>query len=172
MAVTSFVSDQINSLGAKSNIVRSLWDKLSKVPGGPKLFSTLVGKAAPYTGSIGAKVVELRPGYSKVVLKDRPRVRNHLDCVHAVALLNLAELTGNIALSYSLPSDARFIVAGMSIDYVKKSRGTITGECHSAVPTTNDRVEYEVPVVMKNEAGETVATATLRTLVGPKPVLN
>ena len=31
-----------------------------------------------------------------------------------------------------------------------------------------ERREYEVPVEMSNEAGEVVATATLRTLVGPK----
>src|SRR5690606_37562499 len=107
-------------------------------------------------------------GYAKVSMRDRKAVRNHLDCVHAIALLNLAELTGNLALSYTLPDDARFIVAGMSIDYVKKARGTIFGECRVPPVESSERREYEVFVELKNLSGEVVATSTLRTLVGPK----
>jgi hypothetical protein len=33
---------------------------------------------------------------------------------------------------------------------------------------SSERREVKVPVTMKNTAGETVATATLRTLIGPK----
>ena len=87
-----------------------------------------LGRPILGTGTtIGAVVRELGDGYSKVTLADRRAVRNHLSCVHAVALANLVELTGNMALAYSLPDDARFIVAGMRLDYVKKARGTITG---------------------------------------------
>ncbi len=109
------------------NVIRELWDRLSKLPGGKALFSRLLGVAAPYTGTIGAKVVELRDGYCKAVMEDRRAVRNHLRCVHAIALANLVEVTGNVALAYSLPDDGRFIIAGMSLEYVKKARGRITG---------------------------------------------
>ena len=161
-----FVSDLINS-GSK-NLIRSQWDTLGKLPGGKLLFSKLVGKAAAYTGTIGARVEELREGYARVTMADRPAVRNHLKSVHAVALVNLAELTGNVALAYSMPGDARFIVAGLSIEYIKKSRGTIMAISECPVPTNNSKQEFNVPVVMKNAEGEVVATATLRSLVGPK----
>jgi uncharacterized protein (TIGR00369 family) len=150
------------------NVVRTAWDRLAPLPAGKRLFSKLVGTAAPYTGSMGAQVLEVREGFARVRLEDRRKVRNHLDCVHAIALANLAELTGNVALAYSLSPTARFIVAGMSIDYVKKARGPITAETHCPVPETTERITYEVPVVMRNEAGEEVAKAVLRTLVGPK----
>ena len=117
---------------------------------------------------VDARVEELRAGYARVTMRDRPAVRNHLRCVHAIALLNLAELTGNAALAYSMPDDARFIVAGMSIEYLKKARGTITGVCECPIVETNERHEYQVPVSLQNEKGEVVATVTLRTLVGPK----
>ncbi|MFO0725337.1 MAG: DUF4442 domain-containing protein [Myxococcota bacterium] len=152
----------------KKNAVRELWDRLHGWPGGKALFSRITGSAAPYTGTIGAEVVELRRGFSKVTMRDRRAVRNHLNSVHAVALVNLAELTGNVALAYSMPDDARFIVAGLSIDYLKKARGTITGICECPVPETNARQEYSVVVRMENEAGEEVARATLKSLVGPK----
>lgn len=150
------------------NFVREAWDKLAGVPGGKLLFSKFVGRAAPYTGTIDARVEELGLGRSRVTLRDRPAVRNHLRCIHAVALVNLAELTGNVALAYSMPDDARFIVAGLSIDYLKKARGTITGYCECPVVTTSERREYDVPVSLRDAQGVEVAKATLRTLVGPK----
>ncbi len=165
MNLSGFISKQIN---ADRNIVRTLWDKLEPLPGGKKVFSKLIGRAAPYTGSIDARVQELKPGYCKAILQDKATLRNHLDCVHAVALVNLAEVTGNLALSYTLPDDARFIVAGLSIEYIKKSRGTITGTCTSPLINTSDKQEYPVEVVMKDSSGDIVATAKLQTLVGPK----
>jgi acyl-coenzyme A thioesterase PaaI-like protein len=150
------------------NLVREAWDRLAGLPGGKWAFSKAIGRIAPYSGTVGAVVEELRPGFASVLLEDRPGVRNHLDCVHAIALVNLAEIAGNLALSYALESDARFIVAGLSIDYVKKARGTIraVGTCPERL--TSERCEYLVPVVLTNAAGEVVAKSELRTLVGPK----
>ncbi|MFT5353948.1 MAG: hypothetical protein ACI9KE_001148 [Polyangiales bacterium] len=154
------------------NVVREAWDRLHKLPGGRWAFSQLVGRMAPYTGSIGATVEHVEAGQSRVVLKDRPAVRNHLRCVHAVALVNLAELAGNVALAYSMPDDARFIVAGLSIDYHHKARGNITARCDGPRVETSERREYSVPVHLFDPSGKEVATATLKTLVGPKPSSN
>ena len=155
-------------LDGDRNLVREAWNLLAGLPGGKTLFSRLLGQPAPYSGTIGARIVALRPGFAQVEMDDHRGVRNHLRCVHAIALCNLAEIAGNVAVAYSLPDDARFIVAGLSIEYLKKARGTITatGECSPTL--TNDRVEYAVPVTLTDAAGEVVARATLRTLVGPK----
>lgn len=150
------------------NVLRDLWDLLSPWPGGKRVFSHIVGRAAPYTGTIHAHVVQLEKGHSRVRMKDRPRLRNHLRSVHAIALANLVELTGNLALVYSMPDDARFIVAGMELDYVKKARGTVEGRCDCPIPESSERREYRVPVTLHDPSGEVVVRATLRTLVGPK----
>ena len=150
------------------NFVREAWDLLHPLPGGRRAFSRLVGQMAPYTATIAADVRDLRRGHSEVVLKDRRGLRNHLSCLHAIALANLAELTGNLAVAYSMPDDARFIVAGMNVDYLKKARGTITATCDCVVPETSNRAEYEVEVEMRNGSGVIVAEAQLKTLVGPK----
>ncbi len=149
-------------------VVRKAWSLAGSVPFGKQIVSRLIGRIAPYTGTIGAQIVELSEGHSKVMLEDRPAVRNHLKCIHAVALANLAELAGNVAVAFSMPSDARFIVAGLSIDYKKKARGRITAQGMCPQIANNQKAEYAVQVTMRDEAGDVVATGVLRTLVGPQ----
>jgi acyl-coenzyme A thioesterase PaaI-like protein len=156
-------------LDGSRNLIKQAWDLMSGVPGGKAVFSRLVGRMAPYTSTIHAQVTVLRSGYAEVVMADKKAVRNHLDCVHAIALANLAELAGNIALAYSLPDDARFIVSGMEIEYVKKARGTIRAVGEAPVPRSAARAAYDVPVSLRDEGGEEVARAVLHSLVGPKP---
>lgn len=154
---------------ADRNLIRDAWNLLSQVPGGKTIFSKLVGRAAPYTGTIDARITVLRPGYCEATMADHKGVRNHLTSVHAIALANLAEMCGNTALAYSLPDDARFIVSGMSIEYKKKARGTITAMADVPVPRSNQRASYEVPVSLRDASGEEVAHVVINSLVGPKP---
>jgi uncharacterized protein (TIGR00369 family) len=156
------------NLDGDRNVLRDLWNLLAGMPGGKILFSRLIGRMAPYTGTIGARITALRPGFCQAELPDRRQVRNHLRSIHAVALVNLAELTGNAALGYSLPDDARFIPAALNIEWIKKARGTITATSECPVPATSARAEYLVPIVMTDTSGDVVARATMRTVVGPK----
>lgn len=150
------------------NAIRRAWDSLSPLPGGRRAFSRLVGTVAPYTGTLGAEVQELSIGHSLVRLTDRRAVRNHLRSVHAVALANLVELTGNLAVAYSLADDARFIVKGMNLDYLKKARGTLTARCDCDVPRDSERREIQIVVDVLDASGDVVTRGTLLTLVGPK----
>ncbi len=157
----------IPSTGSPAGNLRVAWKQLRHLPGGKMLFSKMVGRMAPYTGTIGAQVLELREGYSRIEMADRPGIRNHLDSTHAVALVNLAEVTTGLAMMYSIPLDARGILSGLSIEYLKKGRGLLTGICHCPVPPTNQRREYDVVGEIYNEGGELVARATARWLIGP-----
>lgn len=145
----------------------SAWNRLNVLPGGPWLFSRGLGLFIPYTGSMRAQVEALSPGYARIRLPDRRAVRNHLKSIHAIALANLAELTGNLGMLYAMPPDARLIVTSMSIDYLKKARGPIVAEAHSPIPQNNQRREYENPVVLRDGKGDAVAKAIVKSLVGP-----
>jgi acyl-coenzyme A thioesterase PaaI-like protein len=101
-------------------------------------------------------------------MRDRGAVRNHLHSIHAVALLNLAEVASGLALNYSLPPGARAILTGLSITYLKKARGTLVATADLDPPRTTERREYDVESVLRDAEGDEVARATARWLVGER----
>jgi acyl-coenzyme A thioesterase PaaI-like protein len=148
------------------------WERLQALPFGRRLFSWAVGRTAPYTGSIGGVYTAVRPGYARVELADRRAVRNHLASVHAVALVNLAEMTSGVALMTALPPGVRGIVTGLSIEYRKKARGRLVCECTAEAPASispsmPDSVTHDVHAAITDAAGDVVASATVHWRLSP-----
>ena len=150
------------------NAVYSRWLSLKDKPGGKRLFSFLLGRMAPYSGSISPQVQELTPGRCVVSMHDRGRLRNHLNSIHAVALMNLGELASGLAVISAIPADARGILAGLSIEYLKKGRGTLKAICECPKPESSERREYEVAAEILDQENDIVARITARWLIGPK----
>ncbi|MCB9570223.1 MAG: DUF4442 domain-containing protein [Myxococcales bacterium] len=139
--------------------IHTAWERLHRKPLGRQLFSRMIGMMAPYTGSIRGEVLDFAPGYAKVQIRDRRRLRNHLNCIHAVALINLGEMTTGLAMMGLVPSGGRGIVTNLSMEYVRKARGTIIGESRAVLPSGSGKLDATVEGTLRDAAGEVVAIA-------------
>lgn len=144
------------------------WNLFQRFPGGKYLFSRFLGKMVPYSGTIHPHVLDLEPGFARIQMADRKRVRNHLDCVHAVALMNLGEIASGLSFISAIPSDARAILVKFSIEFIKKARGTLVAESRCEPTTSTEPKEVTLEAAIKNTDGETVARVTALWKVGPK----
>jgi len=157
------------AIPAPGERLRALWRRLAPLPGVKTLFSLLLGRITPYSGTIGARVEELSPGFCRVSLRDRRRVRNHLNSVHAMALANFAELTSGLAVLAGLAPGVQGIITGFSITYQKKARGPLSAECRVSGLDVSAEREQEAAVTVSDAAGDVVARATARWRLRPPP---
>jgi acyl-coenzyme A thioesterase PaaI-like protein len=110
----------------------------------------------------------LQPGQGRVCLTEHRKVKNHLQSVHAIALVNLAEMVTGLTLLNSLPDNTRGILTNIQMQYHKKARGLLTAECVCDIPENNTEQEVQVNGKIKNEAGDVVASAVAIWLIGPE----
>jgi len=144
------------------------WRRLRRWPGGAWLFSRAVGLIAPYSGTTGVRVRALEPGRCTVTLRDRRRVRNHLDSIHAVALVNAGELASGLAMLTALPEEVRSIVVGLECGYDKKARGRITVEGEAdPPPSVAGATESVARAIMRDDEGDVVAQLAVRWRLAP-----
>ena len=153
---------------AAGQLLLRAWTRLAPLPFGRLLFSWLVGRMAPYTGTVGGRYLVVRPGFVQVELRDRRRVRNHLASVHAIALVNLAEMTSGVALLTALPAGVRGIVTGLSITYHKKARGRLLCETTAEAPVgISGPIDHDVVATITDGARDVVATCTVHWRLSP-----
>lgn len=146
-----------------------LWQRLHHLPGGAWLFSRILGRVIPYTGSIGANVKEFKPGYAKIQMRDRRRVRNHLHSIHALALANMGEFASGLAMLGALAADTRGIPTSLSIEFYKKARGCLIAVSRCTPPTVTEESDFEVHADILDTQGDLVARTTVIWRLGPIP---
>jgi acyl-coenzyme A thioesterase PaaI-like protein len=148
----------------------SMYRRITRWPAGHWLFSRAVCLKAPYFATIAPRFVALEPGRCEVRIRDRRRVHNHIGTVHAIALCNLAELSAGVMTDASLPPSMRWIPKGMTVEYLKKAKGTLHGVATPDIPLVESTAGYDLPVtvIVTDEAGDAVFRARIAMWVSPK----
>lgn len=146
-----------------------LWKRFGGSVLGRWIFNRLLSHNVPYSGSINPQVQKLSPGFAEVSMQDRRKLRNHLHCIHAIALANLGELTSGLAMISALSPSTRAIVSHIEMEYIKKARGTLIA---AGVAKPPEIVTKPTSVLtrteIENQQGELVAVAHVMWHLAPK----
>lgn len=146
---------------SEQNDVLQMWNRMSAYPGGRWLFGRVVARRAPYFGTINAEVEEIRPNYTRALLRKRRAVQNHIGTVHVIAICNLLELAMGVCAEASVPKHLRWIPKGMSVDYTAKAATDITGIAE--IPEDGWKPgDLEVKVTATDTAGKVVVRGTIK----------
>jgi acyl-coenzyme A thioesterase PaaI-like protein len=143
------------------------WKQLENRPGGKWLFARLLRFGIPYTGSVRPEVLVVEPGFARVAIEDRRSVRNHLASIHAIAIANVGELTGGLAMTATLPANVRSILTALHVEFKKKARGRLIAECRCVVPEVSESIQHEVRSGVFDASGDEVATVTATWKLSP-----
>jgi len=145
--------------------------RITRWPGGEWLFARAVCWRAPYFATIAPRINRLEPGRCQATLRHRRKVTNHIGTVHAIALCNLAELSGGLVTDASIPASMRWIPKGMQVEYLKKAVGHMRAVATPDFTPTASPEAYELPVTVTidDDAGDVVFRARIAMWVSPKP---
>ncbi len=83
-------------------------------------------------------------------------------------MCTLSELVGGLAVEAALPSNLRWIPKEMTVQYIKKAKGTLTGIC-SFDPALLVPGDIKLPLEIKDEAGDTVLKASILFYISKRP---
>ncbi|UZE21774.1 DUF4442 domain-containing protein [Pseudomonas sp. B21-056] len=86
---------------------------------------------------------------------------NHLQSVHAIALCNAAELAGGMMTEVSIPSGARWIPKGMTVEYLAKAKTSVHAIADGSEIDWESFGDKVVPVDIFDEGGVKVFTARI-----------
>ena len=161
-------SNTNTSIKKEPHRVAILWDKLGSFALGRMLFSFLLGRTVPYSGTIRSSVLNIGDGKATLIMKDRKGIRNHLKSIHAIALANLGELASGLAMFSVISNSTRAIVVDLDIHYFKKARGRLTVVGQANPPDIIDEpIKSIVTAEIKDDAGDVVAKINVHWLLSP-----
>ena len=143
------------------------WKQLENKPGGKWLFAKILRAAIPYTATVDPRVLVVEPGYARVEIQDRRAIRNHLSSIHAIAIANVGELSGGLAMTATLPPDVRSILTALKVEFRKKARGKLIAECRCVVPPVTESINYDVESNVFDQSGDIVAVVTATWKLSP-----
>jgi uncharacterized protein (TIGR00369 family) len=128
--------------------------------------------AVPFAGHLNLEIVEISAGEAKVRLPRRPELNNHVGSQHAGALFTAAETASGAAFVGAFAirmGEITPLARSAEIDYLKIANGPILAtatlgvEAADALATLDaeGKVEFPCEVLLTDESGTKVATATV-----------
>jgi acyl-coenzyme A thioesterase PaaI-like protein len=167
----------IFKIAAKNPRPMVIWDACkTQVPLGSSFIGDLLMMlvlfvSSPYSANIFPVVQSM--DLHKVVISAREffLLRNPFKSMHVAALTNLAELTCALNVMNQIHGKGIAIPTGVTIKFLKKSRGKMTATCDCEIPSRYDapvdektqkrRIAFTAPALIKDSNGDTCVTVDI-----------
>jgi acyl-coenzyme A thioesterase PaaI-like protein len=149
------------------NKTLGIYNRLAKIPFGKYIVSRVLTFKAPYFGTIRPLIIAAGPGLCTTEMPDRRAVHNHLGTIHAIAMCNMCELTGGLAIEFAVPAHLRWIPKQMTVQYLKKAKGKLTAHSELKEKFISPG-DVSVPIEIKDNAGDVVTRAEIMMYVSPR----
>ncbi|MCD6638338.1 MAG: DUF4442 domain-containing protein [Nocardioides sp.] len=149
--------------------VLALWNKLSPLPQGERLFSIAFSQIAPYFATVSPRFTVVEPNRAELLIRKRRKVHNHIKTVHVIAICNGLEAAMGALAEASVPADKRWIPKGMEVSYPAKADSDITCIAETDPEQwTGDDPDVPVRVRGVRADGTVVVEGVIRLWVTPK----
>ena len=122
------------------------------------VISKIFGKVVPYVGTSGLLYEEITSERVIVSIKNRHKVQNHINNVHAAAMALLAETATGFVVGINLPDDKLPLIKSLKVDFYNRTQGdmravaTLTPEDVARI-SSEPKGELWVPVTVTDESG-------------------
>ena len=144
----------------KNNMCRMV-DKTAALPAVLRgwAITKLFGKFVPFLDTAGLRFEEVGRERMVVSIRNRKKVQNHINGLHAAAMALLAETATGFVVGMNVPDDKLMLLKSMKVEYLKRAQGDMR-----AVATLDqqqvgrmlneDKGDVLVNVVVTDESGE------------------
>jgi acyl-coenzyme A thioesterase PaaI-like protein len=151
------------------NQTLALYDRLSSLPLGDRLFSLAFSLKAPYFRTVRPRVRVMRPHRAELVVPKRRGVQNHIGTVHAIAVCNGLEAAMGLLAEATVPDGYRWLPRGMDVSYLAKSTSDLVCVAETTEADWAKAPEVDVNVHATRGDGTRVVEGTIHLWVTPKP---
>ncbi len=128
--------------------------KLNKFP---LLINYILRYSIPFTGTANLKFEKVTNNQVIASLKNKRKVKNHINQIHAVAMILLAESASGIVFGMNVKESSLPLCKSLNSKFVKRSNGamkataSLTDEQINFIQST-DKGEINVPVIITDES--------------------
>ena len=135
-------------------------ERLSEVPAfaRPWFRSVVLRRAVPFTGTAGLNFLQMTPSLVEIGIKNKKKVQNHIEGIHASAMNLLAETATGMVVGMNVRDDCVPLAKELKMSFKKRATGdmravaTLTDE-QRALMQASDKGEVNVSVLVIDEAG-------------------
>lgn len=142
----------------KSPIAKAV-DQSNRLPASlqNKALNLMIGRAVPFVGTSGLKIVKASNNEWIATLPNRRKVQNHLKQIHACGMILIGETIGVMIMAMNLPGDRIPLVKRIEADFIKRSTGAMTGvvsltDAQVEMIRTEPKGEVEMDIAITDEA--------------------